>query len=101
VRLSPEAEDAARWVAEQTGFDLRARIESALALGPQAHAYRRIKDDVLAVKEWRARFEADAAARSILVTSIASGYRPSELARGEEPVHAVHRAFGERYSRGE
>ena len=97
VRWTPEAEDAVRWVAEQTGLDLRTRIESSLALGPQAHAYRRIKGDVLAVKEWRARFETDASARSILVVAIASGYRPAELARGADPVHAIHRAFVARH----
>jgi tRNA-Thr(GGU) m(6)t(6)A37 methyltransferase TsaA len=102
VTIEPAAEEALAWIASETGLDLRDRVASALRLGPQPHAYRRIKQTpdgqrVLAVKEWRVPFRVDDAARRIIVERIATGYRPSELARGREPVHALHRAFVERF----
>lgn len=102
VTFALEAEEAATWITKATGLDLRARIVAALSLGPRPHAYRRIKEledgtRLLAVKEWRARFRADESARSIVVVRILSGYRPRDLDRGGEPVHAVHRSFVERF----
>ena len=98
VTFAPPTEPALAWVQRETGLDLRARVEAALALGPQPHAYRRIRrtsaGPVLAVKEWRARFRVEAEGM-IVVEEIGSGYRPRDLARGGEPVHALHRAFVE------
>lgn len=73
--------------------DLEASIRKILELGPQPHAYRRIRqhDDgtsTLALHEWRAHFRADG--RAIEVLSIGSGYR-------EEEREGVHRAFTERF----
>jgi tRNA-Thr(GGU) m(6)t(6)A37 methyltransferase TsaA len=97
VTFEPEAETALAWIARESGDDVRSRIAETLALGPQPHAYRRIKTTdkgpVLAVKAWRATFRVDEAARCIVVSSIASGYRSRDLADGTEPVHALHRAF--------
>jgi tRNA-Thr(GGU) m(6)t(6)A37 methyltransferase TsaA len=97
VAFEPEAESALAWIQRESGQDLRSRITDALALGPQPHAYRRIKTTeqgpVLAVKEWRAAFRVDEPARQLVVTSIASGYRARDLAEGTDPVHALHRAF--------
>lgn len=105
VAFEPPAALALAWIAAETGLDLRARVEAALALGPQPHAYRRIKATsdggrVLAVKAWRARFREEEGARRLVVERIASGYRPREIAEGREPVHAVHRAFVERFGGG-
>jgi tRNA-Thr(GGU) m(6)t(6)A37 methyltransferase TsaA len=102
VNFEPPAEAALEWIAKETGFDLRARVDTALALGPQPHAYRRIKETsdgrrILAVKEWRAYFRVEEAARVITVEQIASGYRSRDLEKGEDPVHAVHRAFVARF----
>lgn len=102
VSYEPAAESAVAWVTAETGLDLRARITAALSLGPQPHAYRRIKqtDDgasILAVKEWRARFRVAEGERSIVVERISTGYRPRDLERGREPVHAIHRTFVERF----
>lgn len=97
VTFSPQAEAQVGWLVEQhLDFNLRMRIEEALALGPQPHAYRRIKklDDgefVLAVKDWRARFSVTE--RNIKVRLILSGYRPRELANVGDPKLALHRAF--------
>jgi tRNA-Thr(GGU) m(6)t(6)A37 methyltransferase TsaA len=98
VSFEPAAEAALDWVAAHTELDLRARIGAALTLGPQPHAYRRIKEagggtKILAVKEWRAHFRANEAERSIVVERIASGYRPADLERGRDPVHETHRSF--------
>ncbi len=81
-------------------FDFRARIEEILALGPQPHAYRRIKkmDDgtsILAVKEWRARFGVED--RCVVVRSVASGFREKELRHGTGEELAIHRAFVARF----
>jgi tRNA-Thr(GGU) m(6)t(6)A37 methyltransferase TsaA len=108
VVFEPPAEEALAWIAG----DLKARIERALALGPQPHAYRRIKETpdgpVLAVKEWRARFRVVAEggptagavtdrAHAIVVEKIFSGYRPRDLEQGTEPVHELHRSFVARF----
>jgi tRNA-Thr(GGU) m(6)t(6)A37 methyltransferase TsaA len=75
------------------GVDLRASIVAALALGPQPHAYRRIRRRGagmrLALKEWRVDFTVEA--RRIVVGSIHSGYRAKELAT--DPALELHRAF--------
>jgi tRNA-Thr(GGU) m(6)t(6)A37 methyltransferase TsaA len=80
------------WLCDH-GVDLRAAIESALALGPQPHAYRRIRNhgdgQRLALKDWRVDFEVRDAC--LVVRSLASGYRPKQLA--EDPRLEVHRAF--------
>jgi tRNA-Thr(GGU) m(6)t(6)A37 methyltransferase TsaA len=78
------------WIEQETGLDLRARVVAALKLGPQPHAYRRIKDNVLAVKEWRAAFRVEE--RKIVVEKITSGYREKEL-----PSQPVHAAFVARF----
>jgi tRNA-Thr(GGU) m(6)t(6)A37 methyltransferase TsaA len=82
--------EALAWIATETGFDLKTRIVEALKLGPQPHAYRRIKGDVLAVKEWRATFRVED--KHMIVTKIASGYREREL-----PAQPVHAAFMARF----
>jgi tRNA-Thr(GGU) m(6)t(6)A37 methyltransferase TsaA len=81
------------WLAAR-GVDLRAPIEAALALGPQPHAYRRIRERAgggkrLALKEWRVDF--DIAERTLVVRGLASGYRAKQLAT--DPALEVHRAF--------
>jgi tRNA-Thr(GGU) m(6)t(6)A37 methyltransferase TsaA len=99
VRFEPAAEEALGWIERETGDgrSLRARIEAALMLGPQPHAYRRIKETadghVLAVKDWRARFEVTNESRTLVVLDVRSGYRERDLAEGRAAVHALHRAF--------
>jgi tRNA (adenine37-N6)-methyltransferase len=96
VTFEPAAEEQLAWIAAEAKIDLKTRIAEALALGPQPHAYRRIKKTadglVLAVKEWRARFRALPSEQEIVVERIASGYRTSELSR-----QPVHRAFVARF----
>lgn len=98
VAWSDPAAAARDWLSER-GVDLGARAERALALGPQPHAYRRIRDDgdaqVLAVKDWRVRFRAAPQQRRIEVLAVRSGYRPRAIHTGEAP--SVHRAFVERF----
>ncbi len=94
VSFGPVAQEQAAWVEAHTGLALRERISTTLALGPQPHPYRRIRRQgdglVLAVKEWRVHFTV--AGRQVQVAAITSGFRPAELAGGDE-IHAVHRAF--------
>jgi tRNA-Thr(GGU) m(6)t(6)A37 methyltransferase TsaA len=74
-------EEPLAWIAKEAGFDLRTRVIASLKLGPQPHAYRRIKGDVLAVKEWRAAFRVDS--HRIVVEHIFSGFREKE----RPPLH--------------
>lgn len=98
VEFSPLAAEQAAWIQTRTGLALAERIQSTLALGPQPHAYRRIRSDgpdfLLKVKEWRVRFKLSFP--DIQVLAISSGYRPAEIAksggRGEDPL-SVHRDF--------
>jgi tRNA-Thr(GGU) m(6)t(6)A37 methyltransferase TsaA len=81
VRFETQASEQAAWIEARTGFALRERIQSTLALGPSPHPYRRIRrvDHAmqLAVKEWRARFTV--LERDVCVTRIDSGFRSSQL----------------------
>ncbi|CAN5693986.1 tRNA (N6-threonylcarbamoyladenosine(37)-N6)-methyltransferase TrmO [soil metagenome] len=82
------------------GVDLEAAVTAALALGPQPHAYRRIRRDgdasVLALKEWRIRFRVDATQpHAITVLAIKSGYRPRDLATRADLQ--LHRELGESF----
>lgn len=98
VGFATLAAEQAAWVEARTGLKLNERINATLALGPQPHAYRRIRRDggdyLLKVREWRVRFTLSG--RQVQVLSIGSGYRPAEVARSaesrEDPL-AVHRDF--------
>lgn len=98
VNFEPRAAEQAAWVEARTGLEMRARIAATLMLGPQPHAYRRIRRDGadyrLKVKEWRVQFTLEQ--REVRVLAISSGYRPAEIAKsagtGEDPL-AVHRDF--------
>jgi tRNA (adenine37-N6)-methyltransferase len=80
------------WLKER-GVDLRANIEAVLSLGPQPHAYRRIRKHAsglrLALKEWRIDFTADE--RTLTVLRLCSGYRPKQLETDTEL--GLHRDF--------
>ena len=95
VELAPEATRALGYLQKEWGIELEEAILSVLRLGPQQHPYRRIKRDgdglVLAVKEFRARFAVEG--RRIVVLSIASGYRPKELATNLAPELDAHRGL--------
>ncbi len=95
VVIDPRAEAQLAWLAGH-GVDLRARILSALSLGPQPHAYRRIKTDQngarMSVKEWNVRFETRG--EVIAVTAIETGRRASEL---RKPGSELHLAFVTRF----
>lgn len=98
VHFDALAAEQAAWIEVRTGLPLRERITATLKLGPQPHAYRRIRRDGadyrLKVKEWRVRFSREG--HLIRVTGISSGYRPAEIGRSaehaEDPL-AVHRDF--------
>ena len=82
----------------ERGADLEAPVAQSLALGPQPHAYRRIRADgdrfVLAHKEWRVRFRIEG--RVVHVESVASGYRRKELEG--DPALELHRELTRRFS---
>jgi tRNA-Thr(GGU) m(6)t(6)A37 methyltransferase TsaA len=95
VELAPEAAGALAYLRESWDIELEEPIRRVLALGPQQHPYRRIKQQgdalVLAVKDFRARFTVEG--QRIVVHSIASGYRPRELATNHATELDAHRAF--------
>ena len=86
VELSPLARTQLEWL-NGRGVDLQRRLVAALAIGPQPHAYRRIKKQSdgstrIAVKEWYARFRV--LASSIVIDAIEPGIRLEE--RGRSPL---------------
>jgi tRNA (adenine37-N6)-methyltransferase len=86
VELSELARTQLDWLAARD-VKLEKRIVDALALGPQPHAYRRIKKNAdgsqrLAVKEWYARFQV--LPTSIVVEAIEPGIRLEE--RNRSPI---------------
>jgi hypothetical protein len=95
VGFTAEAAAQAAWVEGRTGLNLRERVTDTLSLGPQPHAYRRIRRRghgwELAVRDWRARFRV--AGREIEVVAITSGYKPAALAAGADAAHELHREF--------
>jgi tRNA-Thr(GGU) m(6)t(6)A37 methyltransferase TsaA len=103
VEFSPLAEEELTFLAAR-GVVLRGAIEKVLALGPQPHAYRRIRkhgDGMrLALKEWRIDFVVDEVRRALRVGAIAPGFPAKDLeeaqANGDDGLE-VHRAFVEAF----
>lgn len=96
VQFEPLAQEQASWVEANTGLALRERIQSTLALGPEPHPYRRIRNMgewmQLAVKEWRVRFTVDG--RDIRVHEIYSGFQAAQLAASKaDATRLRHREF--------
>jgi len=85
---------------QQFGVELEAPIRQVLELGPEPHPYRRIKktDDggCLSLKDFRVYFASSAPARVIVVTEIATGYRPKQLATLTDAGLDAHRALASR-----
>lgn len=93
VTFADPARRALAMLEDRFGIALGADLSAALALGPEPHAYRRIRRDgdasIIAVREFRARFTVHE--RTITVQAIASGYRPKEIATRDDLV--AHRAL--------
>lgn len=100
VTFRAVALEACAFIEARTGLALERRAREHLALGPEPHAYRRIRVEgdvsVLAVKDWRVVFVADREARSIEVISVRSGYSPQKLA-SSDPSLEVHRDLGTKF----
>ena len=99
VLFEQAAREQCDFLAVGFDLDLASPIERALALGPQPHAYRRIRAVRgglrLAFKDWRAIFRVSG--RSISVISLGTGYRPRDLSITSDPALEPHRAFVERF----
>ncbi len=84
---------------EQHGVALRERVDHSLSLGPEPHAYRRIRLRgalrELAVKEWRVDFRVEG--ETMRVLEVRSGFREKELVTGKAP--AEHLAFVEAFAK--
>jgi len=99
VSFGPLATEQLSFLLDGFGLDLTERFVSALRLGPEPQAFRRIRKDgdgyVIAVKDWRARFVS--AERTITVLEFQTGHRPQVLATTEDPSLDAHRAFVTRF----
>ncbi len=77
------------------GVELEAAIRQVLELGPEPHPYRRIRKTesggCLALKDFRVSFTSEGA--RVIVTDVATGYRPKQLATGVDPGLDAHRAL--------
>lgn len=95
VSFGAEARAELDFLAARGVARLENDILAALTLGPQPHAYRRIRrsgdDGVLALKEWRVHFRV-VTSGSILVLRVRSGYRPREIASRDDL--RIHRELG-------
>jgi tRNA (adenine37-N6)-methyltransferase len=95
VVWASRATDQAAWLRAEHGVDLVTPVEKTLRAGPRPHPYRRIRvhgDGMqLAVKDWRVEFRVTG--QRVLVESIRTGYRPSQLAEGVNPALDPHRGF--------
>ncbi len=94
VHFEPLAEAQTRFLAERFGVELAGDITARLALGPQPHAYRRIRREGdgfrLALRDWRVYFRVSDT--TIVVTAIATGYRERQLGAAD-PALDPHRAL--------
>jgi tRNA (adenine37-N6)-methyltransferase len=88
VEVSAEAKTAFDWLRAR-GVDLETQATKALSLGPTPHAYRLIKDDVLAIKDWRIRFKYKD--RTITITEVFSSWRRAQAE--SDPALSVHLVF--------
>ena len=109
VTFGDEAAAHLAYLKDAWGAELEASIREVLALGPQAHPYRRIRRErangsnttngaetyVLAVKDWRARFVVHGT--SITVLALRTGYRPRELVENTSSELDAHREFVARF----
>lgn len=81
------------------GIELEGAIRQVLELGPEPHPYRRIRKveggGCLALKDFRVTFTSLAPERRLVVTAIATGYRPKQLAV-LDPALDPHRALAGR-----
>jgi len=77
------------------GVVIEAPIRQVLELGPEPHPYRRIRKTesggCLAFKDFRVSFTSEGS--RVVVTDIATGYRPKQLALGVDPALEAHRAL--------
>lgn len=103
VVFRPAAREACRYVEERTGLLLERRIRDHLSLGPEPHAYRRIRHEngqsVLSVKAWRIAFET-VGDRRIEVVRVRSGYSERDFAKarpGDSDLEA-HADFVARFA---
>lgn len=87
VRIATHAEEQLAFLRVR-GVELGTPARSILALGPQPHAYRRIRGTTLAIHDWRVQFRVEQ--RTIEIIAIASGYR-------EEERTGLHLEFATRF----
>jgi tRNA (adenine37-N6)-methyltransferase len=85
---------------QQFGVELEAAIRQVLELGPEPHPYRRIKKTdeggCLSLKDFRVHFCSPVQGRVLVVTEIATGYRPKQLATMTDAALDAHRALASR-----
>jgi len=97
VTFSQHAQAQLEWL-RLHDVDLAPAIRSTLALGPQPHAYRRIRKRcgsmTLAIKDWRVDFAI--AGRTLSVDGLRTGYRARDLAAN--PALELHRAYVMQFS---
>jgi tRNA-Thr(GGU) m(6)t(6)A37 methyltransferase TsaA len=91
VSFAALADAQLAWLDREHAIDLRAPLARALALGPQPHAYRRIRavrDGFrIAVKDWRAMFTVGG--QEIVVQRIETGHRRRDVV--SDDALAAHR----------
>ena len=101
VSWSSNAREQVEWLRTVHAIDVATPVERALALGPEPHAYRRIRrhadgTSTLAAQDWRVDFVAGEG-RKLVVIAIRTGYKARDLDGSQVAVVAVHREFCRRF----
>lgn len=98
VAVSDRAREQLEFL-DTLGVRLRERIEQALSIGPEPHAYRRIRRDGdlwrMGVSEWYVRYSFKD--RRVDVVEIGTGITPRRLVEDLDPALEPHRVFAGRY----
>jgi len=102
VSWSPDAEARVTFLRDELHINIKEPIERTLRLGPQPHAYRRIRIETdgtrqLAHKDWRARFSVEG--RNVTIITVDSGYREKELVTSRNEAIEAHRVFVDKFGR--
>lgn len=99
VGWAPGAREKLDWLCREQGLCFEPEVVQALSLGPQPHAYRRIKrvsDHLrLALKAWRFDFRVDG--RVVTVIDVQSGHRDGASKAADAGELAAHAAFRARF----
>lgn len=109
ITYSQEVNLQLDFIMRQTGYDLKAFLETQLSSTPADPARKRIKAAdpdaglyVIAARTWRVSYAVNNNDHTVLVAAVNSGYTDKDLSSPDDPYgdKAAHRAFREHFRNG-